>query len=213
MTSQSPYFSVGQTIARCNFRGPHLSWAQAVRVLADDETGLLLWLPAGADFAYRVGSDGIGLRTGTIADFGAARLTLRSWRETSVLIMHPPGAAHSVWWFFRAGVFTHWYVNLESPYTRSSDSIQNVDHHLDLIVRPDRSSEWKDEDDFTESIGMPGYWDLRQAGQIRREGIRAAAAAESGDFPFDGTWCDFTPDASWPLPRLPESILTAVARA
>ena len=26
------------------------------------------------------------------------------------------------------------------------------------------------------------------------------ALAEAGEFPFDGTWCDFTPPADWTTP-------------
>jgi Protein of unknown function (DUF402) len=208
-TQTEPY-SPGRTITRCGYRGPHLSWAQAVRVVADDDRGLLLWLPAGADFAFRVGPDGRGLRTASIEGFGAARLELGSWRQTSVLILHPPAVAHSAWWFFRGGEFSHWYFNLESPFTRAAESIASVDHHLDLVVHPDRSWEWKDEDEFAESIGMAGYWDAAQAAQIRSEGERAVAAVESGAFPFDGTWCDFAPEPSWPVPKFPQAILAGI---
>jgi protein associated with RNAse G/E len=194
----------GQTIARRNFRGPYLSWAQAVRVISDDDQGLLVWLPVGADFAHRVGADGHGVRAGTVEDFGRAKLVLSSWRESSLLMFHPPKAAHSVWWFFRDGSFSHWYVNLESPYLRTADGIANVDHHLDLIVQPDGRWQWKDEDDFAESIGEPGYWDAEQAREIRREGLRAVAAIEAAAFPFNGRWCDFAAPAAWPVPRLPD---------
>jgi hypothetical protein len=200
-------FEPGQALARRSYRGPHLSWAQAVTVVSDDERGLLLWLPAGADFAYRAGPDGRGLRAGTVEEFGAAPLIVGSWRRSSVLLLNPPDVAHSVWWFFRGGVFTHWYVNLESPYARDPGGIGIVDHHLDLVVRADRQWRWKDEDDFAASTGCPGYWDAGQAAEIRSEGLRAVAVVESGAFPFDGTWCDFAPDPGWPVPRLPQDIV------
>jgi hypothetical protein len=40
------------------FRGEHLSWAQATHPVADDDRGLLLWLPVGAGFACRIRPDG-----------------------------------------------------------------------------------------------------------------------------------------------------------
>ncbi|GAA3260328.1 DUF402 domain-containing protein [Dactylosporangium siamense] len=186
------------------FRGPHLTWAQATRVVADDARGLLLWLPEGAGFACRVNDEGDFLRASpTIDAYGAAPLSVRTWRGADVLLLHPPGAAHSVWWFFTGGVFTGWYVNLESPAHRRAGGIDVVDHHLDVVVAADRTWRWKDEDEFLGCVGLPGFWDEEQAAAIRAEGERVVAALEARVFPFDGTWCDFVPDAGWPTPALP----------
>ncbi|WP_326999938.1 DUF402 domain-containing protein [Dactylosporangium sp. NBC_01737] len=192
------------TMLRRYFRGPHLTWALATRVLADDAHGLLLWLPEGAGFACRVEDDGRVLRARPTHDaYGAAALSVRTWRGTDVLLLHPPGAAHSVWWFFAGGAFAGWYVNLESPAHRRDGGIDIVDHHLDVVVAPDRTWRWKDEDEFTDCIGRPGFWTAEEAAAIRAEGVRVIADAEAGRFPFDGTWCDFVPDAGWPVPALP----------
>jgi len=32
------------------------------------------------------------------------------------------------------------------------------------------------------------------------EGRRVIPMIEAGEFPFDGTWCDFRPDPSWTWP-------------
>ncbi|WP_433204458.1 DUF402 domain-containing protein [Dactylosporangium sp. CS-047395] len=185
------------------FRGPHVSWAQAVHPVADDEHGLRVWLPAGAGFACRVGPLVSGAPS--IEDYGAAPLERRTWTDRDVLILHPPGASHSVWWFFREQRFLGWYVNLEAVIARHPGGIDVVDHHLDVVVDPDRSWRWKDEDTFAASTDRPGFWNTAEASAIRAEGQRVAAAAEAGRFPFDGTWCDFRPDPAWPLPQLPHS--------
>ncbi|GGM30696.1 DUF402 domain-containing protein [Dactylosporangium sucinum] len=196
-------FAPGQIAARRYHRGPHLTWAQATIVVTDDERGLLLWLPEGADFACRVEPDGEPLRSGpTIESYGAARLALRTWRHTSMLQLHPPGAAHSVWWRFTGGAFTGWYVNLETPLVRRDGGIDIVDHHLDIVVAPDRSWQWKDEQDFADCTGVPGFWTADEAAVIRAEGLRVVAAVEAGRFPFDGTLCGFRPDPAWPRPGL-----------
>jgi hypothetical protein len=199
-------FQPGQTVVRRYFRGTHLTWAQATRVIADDGRGLLLWLPEGADFACRVDSDGQLLRAApSVEAYGAAHLAMRSWMGSSALLLHPPGAAHSVWWFFYGRSFANWYVNLESPLVRRADGVDIVDHHLDIVVDSDRTWRWKDEEDFIESTGKPGFWNVEQAQEIRDEASRAVAAIEAGHFPYDGTWCDFEPGV-WSQPKLPTTI-------
>jgi hypothetical protein len=32
------------------------------------------------------------------------------------------------------------------------------------------------------------------------------AEVAGGRFPFDGSWCDFRPDPSWPVPPLPQPV-------
>jgi hypothetical protein len=204
MLADADFFRPGQTIVRRNYRGPHVSWAQATTVVSDGEQGLVLWLPVGADFEFRLNADGTMLRTaGSVEEYGAAPLIRRNWRENSLLMWHPPGQAHSVWWFFRDGQFRYWYINLESPYTRGPDWIANVDHHLDVIVNPDRSWKWKDEQDLDEATDVPGFWTAEQAAAIRAEGRRVVGIVQTGAFPFDGTWCDFQPMPHWPTPRMP----------
>lgn len=190
---------MGEMLLRRYFRGPYVSWAQAVHPVSDDERGLLVWLPAGAGFAYRLYPGGAP----AIEEYAAAPLQRRTWVDRDVLILHPPGAAHSVWWFFREGAFLGWYVNLEAVLARHPGGIDVVDHHLDIVVDPDRTWRWKDEADFEACIDRPGFWTTAEAAQIRAEGSRVAARAEAGVFPFDGTWRDFRPDPAWPLPQLP----------
>jgi len=202
-------FAVGSTVSRRYFRGPHISWAQSATVVSDDEHGLVLWLPEGADFASRVEPDGQPLRgIPDIEAYGAAALRTGFWQHTSVLLLHPPGAAHSVWWCFSGGIFSHWYVNLEALLARRTDGIDIVDHHLDIVVEPDRTWRWKDERDFAECTGVPGFWTADEARAIRDEGLRVVAMVQEGRFPFDGAWCDFCPDPSWMRPQLPSESLS-----
>jgi hypothetical protein len=197
-----------QVFVRRYLRGPYVSWAQATHPVGEDERGLLLWLPVGADFACRVDLDGDPLRDAPgIEDYGAAPLQRRTWTDLDVLILHPPGVAHSVWWFFKNKAFHGWYVNLEARPTRRTDAIDVVDHHLDIVVTPDREWRWKDEDTFADRTGVPGFWSEAEAKGIRAEGERVVAAIEAARFPFDGTWCDFRPDPSWPRPALPQDPL------
>jgi len=188
-----------QMLLRRYFRGPYVSWVQAVQPVADDERGLLVWLPAGAGFACRLPPGDAP----TVEDYGAAPLQRRTWTDRDALILHPPGAAHSLWWFFRDQRFLGWYVNLETVLSRHPGGIDVLDHHLDIVVDPDRTWHWKDEAAFAACIDRPGFWTATEAAAIRAEGERVLTRLAPAAFPFDGTLCDFRPDPAWPLPKLP----------
>lgn len=206
-TSGAPRpYEVGRVVVRRMYRGEHIIWAQACRVVHDDERGLLLWHPVGAGFALRrnPGGDRSPRDPVTVA---AQPLTVETWRDHDVLILVPPDVPWSVWWFFRDGEFVHWYVNLERPSRRwergPAAGIDSFDHALDVVAERDRSWWWKDADELAERIGLPGYWDAAAAAAIRADGERVVADLEAGQAPFDGRWCDFRPDPAWSLPELP----------
>jgi len=203
----------GQALLRRYRRGSSTSWLQACRVVAAGEQGVFCWIPVGAGFASRHRPDGSPVRAAPIADFASAELRLGSWQGRSALILMPAGRAHSVWWLFDRAAFSGWYVNLEarSRYWRSGGSagwhgVDVVDHELDVVVAPDRSWQWKDEDDLAAVTGLDGYWDGQGSAEIRAEGRRVLADVEAARFPFDGSWCDFRPEPSWPSPLLPERL-------
>jgi predicted RNA-binding protein associated with RNAse of E/G family len=205
--SETGHYNRGDVVLRRSRRGSVVTWVQATRVVRDDEDGLLLWLPAGAGFGHRADDQGQAIREEPIDVVATRQLVASQWKNNSVLIWNPAGADHSLWWFFAANVFTGWYVNLEIRGPRWSDGqrcgIDVADLGLDVVVDPDRTSRWKDEDDFATFTDAPGYWTADQAVAARAEGRRVIALAEEGKFPFDGTYCDFVPDPTWSPPELP----------
>lgn len=197
----------GQAIVR---RGMHpdgrIGVVQCGRVVSDDEHGLLLWVDRGSATMHRTALDGTPTRHLPVRD----ELTLPTllqpgfWQPFRTLMLMPPGAVHSIWWSWAAGgAFVGWYVNLEAPIHRWAGGVDVQDHALDVLVAPDRSWSWKDEDEFADQTGDPLFWDAANAAQIRAEGQRLIARAEGGRFPFDGTWCDFQPDPAWSPTPLP----------
>jgi len=177
-----------------------------MRVIGDDETGLLLWHPAGSDFARLIDADGNTQHEVTVDQMRDPKLTVRPWQDYDILVLMPPKAAYSVWWFFREGSFTGWYVNLEESYVRRHDGVDTNDLVLDIVVTPQRQWEWKDTEEFNERIGDPLYFDRATAETVRAEGERLIKLIEAGDFPFDGTYTDFRPGPSWPALRLPTDV-------
>jgi len=178
---------------------------QTTRVVRDDAEALLTWTAAGSDCMLRGTRDGASIRKMSLAerDRTPSMLWPRHWEGRHVLIRTEPEADHSVWWFFDLEMrFEGWYVNLEIPMGRTASTVDRVDGALDVAIAPDRSWEWKDEDEADECVRV-GRLSVEQLALLRAEGERMIALAEAGRFPFDGTWTDFRPDPSWPAPTLP----------
>jgi len=196
-------FAPGQVVLRRYFHASTYSFVKPMVVVRDDEAGLLLWMPAGTEIAGLEDEDKRNLHAVPLGEMRAPRLVRKSWGEKDVLILMPPGAAHSVWWFFRRGEFVGWYVNLETPYTRHDEGVDATDLVLDIVVAPDRTWVWKDEDEMEDRIGRPHYFDRDGAGEIRAEGERVIKLIEAGAYPFDGACTDFRADPGWASPALP----------
>jgi hypothetical protein len=200
-------FQVGQTILRRNvhFDG-RITSAATARVVADDAGGLLTWIAEGSQWMDRTTLAGTSVRKFTVDELTVVPTMLapKRWTDTNVLILSPPGASHSIWWFFDLdGVFFGWYVNLETPSRRWSGGLDMGDLALDVWVKPDRSWTWKDEDEFAERTGHPDYWSAEEAAAVRAEGERVIALAEAGASPFGGSLTDFKPDPAWEPTTLP----------
>jgi hypothetical protein len=197
-------FEPGQVIVRRYLKRHVATWVQAATVVTDDDTGLLLWSPPGADFALYRDPAGRTIKDAPVDELPDAALVHGTWQRHGALMWHPPtAAAYSVWWMFTADRFDGWYVNLEAPYRRRDVGIDTMDHALDLEVDPGLRVSWKDEEEFVARTGHPWYWDERQAARIRATAEHVAGLAAAEVFPFDGTYRDFRPDPSWPVPRLP----------
>jgi predicted RNA-binding protein associated with RNAse of E/G family len=199
--SEAIRFAPGRPIVRRNvYDNGFISAVESARVVSDDDFGLLTWTANGSDAAFRTTLTGESVRKMPLTQrlTIATMLTPDVWRGTSFLALTPPGAAHSVWWFFDADLaFTGWYVNLEAPAKRWYGGIDIRDHALDIWVEPDRTWRWKDEDEFAERTGVENFWNAEKAARIRAEGERVIAVIEAGLHPFDGLHTGFRPDAAW----------------
>jgi hypothetical protein len=184
-----------------------VAFVHPARVISDDGRGLLLWVARGSVVAVERTLDDRGPRDMPFSEWAAAPKALRmtTWRGPGVLRFFPNDVDHSVW-FFRddAGEFTNYYVNLEERAVRWDDGdvagIDVTDQDLDIVVRPDRSWEWKDEDEFAERLALPEHYWVPDEAAVWAEGRKVIKQIEAGEFPFDGTWTDFRPDPSWPTP-------------
>ncbi|AVT30797.1 DUF402 domain-containing protein [Plantactinospora sp. BC1] len=203
-------FAPGRVIVHRNVRRGRIGWVRPARVVSDDDRGLLLWVARGTRVASEVTADGRGMRALPFREWVTSdhRLHVGTWNGPPVLKFLPAGADHSVWFFRDASErFASWYVNLEEHGVRWDDGdlagVDMVDQDLDVVVWPDHTWEWKDEEEFAERLALPEHYWVPDAAAVRAEGERVIKIAEAAQFPFDGTWCDFVPDPAWTAPDLP----------
>lgn len=190
--------------------GSTVSMVVPARVVESAADGLLLWVAPGTPLWRATIPPGTHLRD--LPPEGPYPLRADRWRHGGSLILQPAGAGHAVWWNFTPEQeFRNWYVNLESRVrTRDGADVHVTDQELDVTVAPDRAWEWKDEESFAAKTGHPVYWTAAEAAAIRAEGVRVTRLIDSAAYPFDGTWCDFRPPSSWPLPARPPLALGPV---
>lgn len=200
-------FDRGRVVVRRQFqREGLLGRVWAGRVVADDEYGLWLWIASGSAYRDIAAADGRDFRDVPFGEWPRTAKVMRelTWRG-DMLALHPRAGAYSVWFLFAADqTFRNWYVNLEEPVARWDDGrvagVDTVDFDLDVVVEPDRTWRWKDEEEFAHHLAHPDVYWVDDEAAVRAEGERLVKAVEAGEFPFDGTRTDFRPDPSWTVP-------------
>jgi hypothetical protein len=132
------------------------------------------------------------------------RLEKYTWQTNRLLLIFEPEKFYSTIYFWNnaSHEFLCYYINFQEPFRRSAYGVDTLDLDLDIIIRPDLSFEWKDEEDYQNAIDH---------GVIFPEWIRGIDDAKKEIFdklgkrqyPFDGHWLNWTPDPSWSPPKLP----------
>jgi hypothetical protein len=134
----------------------------------------------------------------------AGEWTHEEWRwYGGRLMLWEAGSSHSIYVSWSDdGEFLGWYANLEAPWEASAPGFDATDHLLDVVIRPDRTWSWKDEDHLAEAVEV-GLFTPEQAQAIREDGDRVIERLEAWTSPFDEGWESWRPDPKWPLPAIP----------
>lgn len=205
--SEQGFATGGTVVLKEVWRG--LLWsARPAIVVADQPDLTAFWLPAGTQWKApttpptRERAETRGERLAQCLMRGDWVLEDFEW-DTSTLWVSEPGAAHTIGVSWRPeGEFAGWYVNLQEPFRRTSSGFQWMDHMLDVVVHPDRSWHWKDEDELQLMVDR-GIFDQRLALAIRTEGERVISRLSREEAPFSDTWPAWRPDPGWSTPALP----------
>ena len=136
---------------------------------------------------------------------GEWQLADSAWRFTGVVEETVFERWFSVSRMFAAdGALLCWYVNFQRPPLWRPDGWDTGDLALDLVVEPDLSWRWKDEDEYEQSRSLGLITDEEhRAVQSAREQALTMVEARGGSFALDveERW---VPDAAWQVPSLPE---------
>jgi len=107
-------------------------------------------------------------------------------------------------WNHASNDFLCFYINFQEPFRRSAYGVDTLDLDLDIIIRPDLSFEWKDEDDYQQAIDHGIIFPDWVLG-IEDAKKDVFAKLERRQYPFDGKWLNWMPDPDWSPPNLPEN--------
>ena len=204
------HWKPGEQIVQYEMLGSGIGLARPVTVVNDGAEHLVLYshpctqtVTRGVENYRSLSlSDRIELRS-RMLDPGVGDFREAISPNSHVLSLTPHDSWHSVILFWSSQwQFRIWYVNFQSPLRRVRHGVQLHDYALDIVVRPDMSWSWKDEDEF-ESLMAGGFFDSDQVLSIRSEAARMVRAIESAQPPFCDGWERWRPDPSWPAPELP----------
>ena len=191
--------------------------ADPVRVVRDDERGLVAWLPTATETLAFVPADGRPLRARPAAErFDVERVAVvRRWEGPGILRIAPTGKPWALWYFWdERGGFEGHYVNLELPHRRHGVETNTRDLVLDLWLEPDGELWLKDADELAAATAS-GRFAPDQAEEIHAIAEQARVElVEPRAWPLDEDWEGWRPPAAWQAPlSLPDTPLVLEARA
>ncbi|MGC4191097.1 MAG: DUF402 domain-containing protein [Thermomicrobiales bacterium] len=179
-----------------------------VRVVADDPSHVALYVQPGSPRKIHATAGG-GALPRAIPFLERERLIggLRDhvWTERHVLMVQEPDRLSSIWywWNEKTWEFIGAYVNLQWPLLRTPVGFDTADYLLDVVIHPDLSWEWKDEDELADAVEA-GIVDPDLVRALRAEGERTIADLAARRWPFDTDYAGWRPDPAWTVPALPD---------
>ena len=206
----APYLEPGQVLS-----WHYAGWVDMMRVVRDDDRGLVAWLPSGSERRVMIGADGGGLRDRPVAERSRTPMkpALRTWTGSGILRIAPTGKPWSVWYFSEDdGSFGGHYVNLELTHERPADGrARTFSRDLVLDLWQDAEGTWLKDVDELEAAVDAGRFTVEQGATIEAIGRQARAELlQPRAWPLDEDWEAWRPPAEWDEPlRLPPDLRPA----
>jgi hypothetical protein len=97
-----------------------------------------------------------------------------------------------------------WKVDLITPFRRTALGFDVSDEVLDIVVRPDRSYVWKDEDQMERLVEL-GIYAEPQVRELRAAGDEVVGLIQDARPPYDDEWTSWRPPPELAfIPEAPE---------
>jgi hypothetical protein len=187
------YFATATNPTRGVIGWPHL-------VLSDTDACVAVYMPEGTPL-WRWSIDEQRFRAARMSVGASVRLFFPGKRyEVSLFYDTRSGLGRAPWvreYFGEApplGQFHGWKVDIASPFARTRVGIDMIDDVLDIVVRPDRTHYWRDEDEMTHLISL-GIYTEDEAEDLRQVGREVLDLVGRREPPFDDEWTLWTPPA------------------
>jgi protein associated with RNAse G/E len=128
----------------------------------------------------------------------------REWWGGGALYLTYPGSWYVTIGFFRDNTtISEWYVNLQTPYQRTTLGFDYLDQELDIVINSNLTAwSWKDEEKFLDAQKRHRI-STEQAVWVRQVGEDIVYQLESEKFTLPTDWINWKPQVSWTVPRLP----------
>ncbi len=171
-------------------------------VVRDDDDLVVLYLAPGTPCKRRAGRRGGPRGRLLIEDSGTHEDW--TWSENRRLLLWRPHEMHAVSLFWRDAddAFLGWYVDILLPLRRTDVGFDTRDLDLDIVINPDRTWRWKDEDELAWSQEQ-GLRTKQEVQSIRREAEQVVRLLAAGDSIFTESWTTWRPDPRWTIPSSP----------
>ncbi|MEV0644249.1 DUF402 domain-containing protein [Phytomonospora sp. NPDC050363] len=188
-------------------------WVYTGNVIADGPGELAVLMRPGNPSVESHAADGRNVRDLSPDERADPRLRASvpsSWYGEAAVFVFPAGAPWSVWMFFNPDGTPHRAkVNYERPYVRWTDAdgnayVDTADRELDLVAYPDGTWHLKDEEEFADVTGRPGYCTPELAVEVREHAAASLARFKAGTLVL-GDYTNTGAGPSWPTPVLADS--------
>ncbi len=170
-TFTTEHWSSGDTILlRTVLERGHVGSVLPTNVVQDSDDLVALYLAPGTGCKRRASNRGGPQGRVLVEDSGGHEDW--TWSENRRLILWcPPERQHAVSLFWRDAdnTFLGWYVDVLEPLRRTRLGFDTRDLILDVVIDPDRTWHWKDEDELAWRQEQ-GYIAPYEAEAIRNEG-------------------------------------------
>lgn len=196
-------FDRGESIVWRSQTHPGPGYTLTGRVLVDDGELVLFYEPIGAPTMRRIGARGGPNGRQMLPDGWSGEHEPIAYGGPSTVRAYEWGSMYSVIRRWTPTGCAGWYVNLESPWTRTAIGFDSRDLILDVVFDDelDRWS-WKDSDELDWAVEV-GLETADQASAARLAGEQAIDDALHRRGVFGIEWNDHAPDPEWSLPVLP----------